>query len=77
MPVWQEHPEACGCVNEHVGPDSRTAVLILVNETSETKAIRAIRQKINYDFPLWELMDAERKLNKKELESIKKLEDLL
>ena len=28
----------------------KVAVLILVNETSETKAIRAIRQKINYDF---------------------------
>jgi hypothetical protein len=34
-----------------------------------------------YDKPhfmqLWELMDAESKINKKELESIKKLEDLL
>ena len=40
---------------EDYGEDVRSllkvAVLILVNETSETKAIRAIRQKINYDYP--------------------------
>ena len=37
--------------------------------------------KSSYDKPyfmqLWELMDAESKINQKELESIKKLEDLL
>ena len=30
-----------------------------------------------YFMQLWELMDAERKINQKEIESIKKLEDLL
>ena len=30
-----------------------------------------------YFMQLWELMDAERKINRKELESIEKLEDLL
>ena len=39
---------------EAYGEDGRSllkvAVLILVNETNEDKAIRAIRQKINYDF---------------------------
>ena len=46
---------------EDYGEDVRNllkvAVLILVNETSETKAIRAIRQKINYDFPYLDSTD--------------------
>ena len=46
---------------EDYGEDVRSllkvAVLILVNETNETRAIRAIRQKINYDFPYLDSTD--------------------